>query len=177
MFGFNEKEPSPESSLKGTSTPKSGTSTPKSTSRFRFGRNKSTPAIDVDDLPPPPSVPWTPEGTTPQRSNVTSAYTSRRNSLTSVRSSMLTELKYEAMVNHLFQQQCSRWPMLDELSMVTYATQDDFGSANRAAILRVYSCGKLEAFTRPVPQLLQSPHSHITARISTSRYVTYYQRR
>jgi hypothetical protein len=75
------------------------------TRKFGFGRNK--PSADSERLAPP-STPWTPESSSAQQSNATSALTSRRNSFTSVRSSVLKELKYEAMVNHLFQQQCSK---------------------------------------------------------------------
>jgi len=75
--------------------------------RFGFGRSK-TPAAPAEPLVTPAS-PWAPEGTGPRGSAATSALTSRRNSLTSVRSSVLMELKYEAMVNHLFQQQCSKF--------------------------------------------------------------------
>lgn len=73
--------------------------------RFGFGRSK---AASVQEQLPTPTTPWTPEGTSAQQSTATSALTSRRNSFTSVRSSVLKELKYEAMVNHLFQQQCSK---------------------------------------------------------------------
>jgi hypothetical protein len=76
---------------------------------FIFGRSK--PAPIAEELPLPPS-PWAPESSSAQRSNATSALTSRRNSFTSVRSSALNELKYEAMVNHLFQQQCSEFLQL-----------------------------------------------------------------
>jgi len=72
---------------------------------FGFGRSK--PSSVAEELPPPPS-PWAPESSSAQRSAVNSAFTSRRNSSTSMRSSMLKELKYEAMVNHLFQQQCRK---------------------------------------------------------------------
>jgi hypothetical protein len=74
--------------------------------RFGFGRSK--PAPITEELKAPPT-PWAgPENLSTQPSTATSALTSRRNSFTSVRSSVLKELKYEAMVNHLFQQQCSK---------------------------------------------------------------------
>lgn len=76
--------------------------------RFGFGRSKTPAAAPEQQLVVPPS-PWAPEGTQPQGSAATSALTSRRNSLQSVRSSVMMELKYEAMVNHLFQQQCSKF--------------------------------------------------------------------
>jgi hypothetical protein len=49
--------------------------------------------------------------------------------------------------------------------MATNAKQDDFGSVNRVATLRAYSCEKLAAFTRLVPQLSQIHHSHNIAQI------------
>jgi hypothetical protein len=74
--------------------------------RFGFGRSK---ALAVPEPLATPPAPWAPEGSAAQGSAGTSALTSRRNSLSSVRSSVLMELKYEAMVNHLFQQQCSNY--------------------------------------------------------------------
>ena len=89
--------------------------------RFAFGRSKAAPDV-VEQLPPPPS-PWAAGVSPAQGSAATSALTSRRNSLSSVRSSVLQELKYEAMVNHLFQQQCSKCPQPQNmLSVIIDAT-------------------------------------------------------
>jgi hypothetical protein len=78
------------------------------TNKLGFGRSKPSPVSEGPEQLAPPSIPWTPESSSAQQSAATSAFTSRRNSFTSVRSSVLKELKYEAMVNHLFQQQCSK---------------------------------------------------------------------
>ncbi|KAH3910411.1 hypothetical protein HBI56_075860 [Parastagonospora nodorum] len=86
--------------------PSSGTPASSSVGSKIFGFGRSKPSSVTEELRPPPS-PWAPESSA-QRSAATSAFTSRRNSSTSMRSSMLKELKYEAMVNHLFQQQCRR---------------------------------------------------------------------
>ncbi|KAL5118210.1 hypothetical protein ACEQ8H_003882 [Pleosporales sp. CAS-2024a] len=88
---------------------KSAASTPESsrTGSKLFGFGRSKPPSTSEALPPP-ATPWAPAGSSAQKSAAASALASRRNSNNSMRSSMLKELKYEAMVNHLFQQQCRR---------------------------------------------------------------------
>ena len=90
----------------------SGTQTPRSRASARLGRHKSS--YIMDSLPPP-SPSWSPVPSIHGgfMSGATTARTSRRNSLTSMHSmashGVMEEIKHEAMVNFLFQQQCSKW--------------------------------------------------------------------
>ncbi|KAF1929383.1 uncharacterized protein M421DRAFT_60758 [Didymella exigua CBS 183.55] len=66
----------------------------------------------MDSLPPP-SPSWTPAPSIGPLSGTTTARTSRRNSFTSMHSvtshgGIMEEIKHEAMVNFLFQQQCKK---------------------------------------------------------------------
>lgn len=102
---------STKSSMDEISVLPSGTQTPKSrTVSMKLGRHRSS--YLMDSLPPP-SPSWTPAPSIGPLSGTTTARTSRRNSLTSIHSvashgGIMEEIKYEAMVNFLFQQQCSK---------------------------------------------------------------------
>jgi hypothetical protein len=102
---------STRSSMDDISVQPSGTQTPKSRAvSTRLGRHKSS--YLMDSLPPP-SPSWTPAPSIGPMSGTTTARTSRRNSFTSMHSTtshggIMEEIKHEAMVNFLFQQQCSK---------------------------------------------------------------------
>ena len=101
---------STKSSMDDISAQPSGAQTPKSRAvSMKLGRHKSS--YIMDSLPPP-SPSWTPAPSIGPLSGTTTARTSRRNSFTSMHSvtshgGIMEEIKHEAMVNFLFQQQCS----------------------------------------------------------------------
>jgi hypothetical protein len=115
MNPYNEgKTLSSRSSFDGLAPPTNGTATPRSVREQRLGRHKSS--FIFDQLPPPSPV-WSPAPSIAPMSGQTTAYpsrqVSRRNSMTSMHSyagaNIMDEIKHEAMVNYLFQQQCSRF--------------------------------------------------------------------
>lgn len=146
---------STKSSVDDFSQHASGTQTPRSTRASRLGRHKSS--FIMESLPPP-SPSWTPAPSIGPMSGTTTARTSRRNSFTSMHSvashGIMEEIKHEAMVNFLFQQQCSKCCGTCIVSASLTATHREAMDQQRKWRYRRCTCAQVARQLRSMPTCL-----------------------